>query len=87
MGLNLSTPVADRWDIFGGTNIALVDGYEDLNSSARIGDEYAFLPAIAGGVSYNFTNNISFRATANVIPDVGDSDGVFLPTLGIQYLY
>ena len=86
-GLNLSTPIHDRWDIFGGTNIAVVDGYEDLADNSRIGDETAVLPAFAAGVSYNFTNNISFRGTANIVPSVGDSDGVFLPTLGIQYLY
>lgn len=87
LGLNISTPIYDRWDIFGGTNIAIVDGYEDLNDDVRIGDETAILPAIAGGVSYNFTDNVSFRATANVIPSIGSSDGVFLPTFGIQYLY
>lgn len=87
LGLNLSTPIYDRWDVFGGTNIAIVDGYEDLSNNARIGDETAVLPAIAAGVSYNFTENISFKGTANIIPSIGDSDGVFLPTFGIQYLY
>lgn len=86
-GLNLSTPIYERWDVFGGTNIAIVDGYEDLADNARIGNEIAILPAIAAGLSYNFTDNISFRGTANIIPSVGDSDGVFLPTIGIQYLY
>lgn len=87
LGLNLSTPVYGQWDVFGGTNIAIVDGYEDLDDSVRIGDEIAILPAIAAGVSYNLTNNISLRGTANIVPSVGDADGVFLPTFGIQYLY
>lgn len=87
LGLNLSTPIYDRWDIFGGTNIAIVDGYQDLSDNVRIGDETAILPAIAAGVTYNFTNNLSFKGTANVVPSIGDSDGVFLPTFGFQYLY
>ncbi len=87
LGANLSRPLYERIDIFGGTNIAIVDGYDDLDSSARIGSEIAVLPALTVGLSYNFTNRISFRGTANVIPSVGDADGVFLPTFGIQYLY
>ena len=87
LGLNLSTPIYEGWDVFGGTNIVVVDGYEDLADNARFGDETAVLPTFAAGVSYNFTNNIAFKGTANIIPSVGDSDGVFLPTFGIQYLY
>ena len=87
LGANLSRPVYDRWDAFAGVNIVAVDGYEDLSDDARIGDETGILPAIAIGTSYNFTSNIAFRATANIVPSVGAADGLILPTIGIQYLY
>ncbi len=87
LGLNLSTPILEQWDVFGGTNIVIVDGYQNLADNARIGDETAVLPAVVAGLTYNFTDHISVKGTANFIPSIGDSDGVFLPTFGLQYLY
>lgn len=84
---NLSAPIYGEFDGFGGINIAVVDGYNALSETIRIGDETAILPALTAGIAYNLSENISLRVTANLVPGVSDADGVFLPTFGAQYLF